>query len=148
MDLRMVRRVCLPLAAALLLACLSGCGANGPGPRPSTKGSGSPTESPATKAGGSVNSMRWDQTFHDKREADRVFTLAKYEAIKPGMTYEEVIAVLAIPPGPLRPDDDMRWVGPESPVELSWFDGPKKERSITIKLRGKTVVEKAQSGLQ
>lgn len=100
------------------------------------------------KPGGVVNSMRWDQTFHDKRQADRVFTLAKYEAIKPGMTYEEVLAILEIPPGPLRPDDDMRWVGPESPVELTWFGGAKKERSITIKLRGKTVVEKAQSGLQ
>jgi hypothetical protein len=92
--------------------------------------------------------MRWDQRFHDQRESDRVFTLAKYEAIKPGMSYEEVIAVLEIPPGVLRPDDDMKSVGPESPVELTWFDGPKTERSITVKLRGKIVIEKAQTGLQ
>ncbi len=148
MELRMVRRVCLPFAAALLLACLSGCGASTTGARPSPAGSTSQTEPPAMKPPGVVNSMRWDQTFHDPREADRVFTRAKYEAIKPGMTYEEAIAVLEIPSGPLRPDNDMRWVGPESPVELTWFSGPKKERSITIKLRGKTVVEKAQIGLQ
>jgi hypothetical protein len=91
--------------------------------------------------------MWWDQTFHDQRQADRVLTPAKYEAIKPGMTYAEVIAILEIPPGPLRPDENMKWVGPESPVELTWF-GPKKERSITLKLKGKTVVEKAQRGLQ
>ncbi len=148
MSRLMVRRVGWWFTAVLLSGCLSGCGARTTGGRPSAAGSPSAKQPPSSSPGGVVHSMRWDQTFHDQREADKVFTLANYEAIKTGMSYEELIAVLEIPAGAMRPDDDMRWVGPESAVELTWFSGPKKDRSITIKLKGKTVVEKTQRGLQ
>jgi hypothetical protein len=61
------------------------------------------------------------------------------------MTYDEVIATLGIPEDRRPPDIDL--VTPESDVELKWFGGENDAKSITVKLKGKVVVDKAQSGL-
>jgi hypothetical protein len=91
--------------------------------------------------------MQWSQNLFEDEE--QILTLAKYEKIQPGMTYDELTAVLGLPPDRWRPPDIDR-VSPESPVELTWFGGAdqKKERSITVKLKGKTVVGKSQKGLK
>jgi hypothetical protein len=95
--------------------------------------------------GGSVtvNQMTWSQNLFDA--ADEILTPEKYDQIKPGMTYDEVIATLGIPEDRRPPDIDL--VTPESDVELKWFGGENDAKSITVKLKGKVVVDKAQSGL-
>ena len=90
-----------------------------------------------------VNQMTWSQNLFEA--ADGILTLEKYEQIKPGMTYDEVIAALSIPEDRRPPDMDR--VGPQSDVELKWFGGENDGKSITVKMKGKTVVDKAQSGL-
>jgi hypothetical protein len=42
----------------------------------------------------------------------------------------------------------MELVGPESNVELKWFGGPEDSTSITVRLKGKTVTGKSQTGLE
>jgi hypothetical protein len=91
-----------------------------------------------------VNTMSWSGNLFE--DADKVLTLAKYEQIQPGMSYDQVVAILEIPEAKRPPD--MELIGPESDVELKWFGGENDARSITIKLKGKTVVEVAHSGLQ
>jgi hypothetical protein len=91
-----------------------------------------------------VNEMRWSQNLFDS--SDQILTLAKYDLIKAGMSYDEVLSVLAIPED--RRPPDMELVGPESDVELKWFGGPEDSLSITVKLKGKTVIDKAQTGLK
>jgi hypothetical protein len=91
-----------------------------------------------------VNNLKSSQNLFDA--AAEVLTLAKYEQIKPGMTYDELVAVLAIPDNK-RPAD-IELVGPESDVELKWFGGPDDALSITVKMKGKVVTDKSQTGLQ
>ena len=92
----------------------------------------------------SVNSLKSSQNLYD--QAEEVLTLAKYDQIKPGMAYEELLSLLEIPENK-RPAD-IELVGPESDVELNWFGGPDDALSITVKMKGKVVVEKTQSGLK
>lgn len=91
--------------------------------------------------------MNWDQRFHSEEEAQRSLSKAKYDGIQNGMTYEELVAWLEIPPGVMRPDDDMKYVTEESSIALTWYDNDKK-RSITVHLKGKKVVDKSQTGLR
>ena len=92
----------------------------------------------------SVNSLKSSQNLFSA--AEKVLTLAKYDQIKLGMTYEELLSLLEIPENK-RPAD-IELVGPESDVELKWFGGPDDGLSITVKMKGKVVVDKTQSGLQ
>lgn len=91
-----------------------------------------------------VNELKSSQNLFES--AEEILTLARYDLIKPGMTYEEVLAVLAIPENK-RPDD-MELVGPATGVELKWFGGPNDALSITVKMNGKTVIGKSHTGLQ
>ncbi len=91
-----------------------------------------------------VNNMQWSQNLFDA--SDEILTLAKYDQIKPGMTYDELVSVLAIPENRRPPDIEL--VGPESDVELKWFGGPDDALSITVKLKGKVVVDRTQTGLK
>ncbi len=91
-----------------------------------------------------VNNMTWSQNLFDA--SDEILTLANYEQIRPGMTYDELITVLAIPDD--RRPPDIEFVGPESDVELKWFGGPNDALSITVKMKGKVVIDKTQSGLK
>lgn len=109
-------------------------GANAPLPVPTM-----PTPDSIT-----VNNLTSSQNLFDA--ADQVLTLAKYEQIQPGMTYEQVVSVLEIPEHKRPADIDL--VGPQSDVELKWFGGENGRTSITVKLKGKTVVSKSQTGLQ
>ena len=66
----------------------------------------------------------------------RRLTAAKFEQIRPGMTYEEVLAVLEIPED--RRPPDMELIGPESDVELKWVGGTNDDdQSITVYMKGK-----------
>jgi hypothetical protein len=89
-----------------------------------------------------VNSMQWSQNLFD--QAEGILTKAKFEQIQPGMTYEEVLAVLEIPEN--RRPPDMELIGPESDVELKWVGGTNDDLSITVYMKGKTVVRKDQTG--
>lgn len=106
----------------------------------------------ASQAGGGpgiqLNSLNWSKNLF--KDADKYLTLAKYEKIQPGMTYKDVVTVLAIPPGIARPDEEMESVTPEAPVELTWHGGanPEQGPSITVKFKGKAVVGKSQKGLE
>src|SRR5438067_569636 len=111
---------------AALAVGLFGCGGNAPSSAPPA-GLGASSAASTPKFTVRVNNLRWNQNLH--LQADRVLTPSNYAKIQPGMTYEEVIAILDLPPGPLRPDDDMKYVGPESDVELSWHGDPKEARS-------------------
>jgi hypothetical protein len=91
-----------------------------------------------------VSQMTSSQNLFDA--ADAILTLEKYEQIKPGMTYDEVIATLGIPENRRPPDIEL--VGPQSDVEIKWFGGENDAKSITVKMKGKVVVDKAQSGLR
>jgi hypothetical protein len=91
----------------------------------------------------SVNSMQWSQNLFEA--TDEILTLAKYDQIKPGMTYDELVATLEIPEDRRPPDIEL--IGPESDVELKWFGGQSGEKSIAVKLRGKVVIDKTQTGL-
>ncbi len=126
-----------------------------PIPLPPVPGANAPLPSmPATPLPGNltipdgatitVNEMRWSQNLFEA--SGQILTLAKYDQIKPGMTYDEVLSVLAIPEDRRPPDIEL--VGPESDVELKWFGGPEDALSITVKLKGKTVIDKAQTGLK
>gem|GEM_PF-5207749 len=97
-----------------------------------------------TSATITVNDMKWSQNLFDA--SDGILTLARFDEIRPGMTYDELIAALAIPEN--RRPEDMKYVGPESDVELKWFGGPNDAKSITVKLKGTTVIDKTQSGLE
>ena len=91
-----------------------------------------------------VNNLQWSQNLFDASEG--ILTLAKFDQIKPGMTYEELLSVLAIPENRRPPDIEL--VGPESDVELKWFGGPDDALSISVKMKGKVVIDKTQSGLK
>jgi hypothetical protein len=91
-----------------------------------------------------VNSMQWSGNLFDQSE--EILTLARYDQIRPGMSYDEVLTVLAIPENKRPPDIEL--VGPTSDVELKWFGGENDELSITVKLKGKVVTDKSQSGLK
>jgi hypothetical protein len=81
-------------------------------------------------------------------DENKVLTLAKYEKIQRGMTYAELIAILDVPHDPHLPDV-MEDVGPRTFVSLTWYDAsvPPKSKRITVHLRGKTVTDKWQVGL-
>ena len=115
-------------------------------PLPPVPGANAPLPGPTMPTQGSitVNDLSSSQNLFDA--ADEVLTLAKYEQIQPGMTYEQLISVLEIPENK-RPDD-IDLVGPESNVELKWFGGENDATSITVNLKGKTVVNKSQTGLK
>ncbi len=91
-----------------------------------------------------VNQMTWSGNLFEG--AQESLTLARYDQIQPGMTYEEVLSLLAIPEHKRPPDMEM--IGPASDVELKWFGGPDHALSITVKMKGKVVTEKGQSGLK
>jgi hypothetical protein len=116
-----------------------------PIPLPPVPGANAPPGSPPTPAHTeiTVSSMTWSQNLFG--ESAEILTLARYEQIKLGMTYEELVSVLGIPEN--RSPPDIEHVGPGSNVELKWF-GPDDELSITVKLKGKVVVDKTQSGLK
>jgi hypothetical protein len=92
-----------------------------------------------------VNVTSMNSTQNLFNDADRSLTRSNYEKIEPGMTYEDVISVLQIPEN--RRPADMKWVGPESDVELTWTDKD-AARSITVKLKGKSITDKTQIGLK
>jgi hypothetical protein len=91
-----------------------------------------------------INNMQWSTNLFDA--AEEILTLTKYDQIKPGMTYEELVSVLAIPENKRPPDIDL--VGPDSDVELKWFGGSDDAMSITVKMKGKVVIDKTQNGLK
>jgi hypothetical protein len=91
-----------------------------------------------------VNEMKWSGNLINA--AEDVLTLEKYDRVQPGMTYDEVLTVLSIPEN--RRPPDMELIGPQSDVELKWFGGPGDAQSITVKMKGKVVIDKDQSGLQ
>jgi hypothetical protein len=91
-----------------------------------------------------VNNLKSSQNLFG--DAEKILTLAKYDEIKPGMTYEKLLSLLEIPENK-RPAD-IELVGPESDVELKWFGGAGDALSITVKMKGKVVVDKTQSGLK
>lgn len=147
------------LAVFLLVPCLLGLVFVGgrllvarsvpiqPIPLPPVPGANAPlpgTKMIATSGTVTVNNMKWSQNLFDA--SDAVLTLAKYDEINLGMTYDELVTALAIPEN-CRPED-MKYVGPESDVELKWFGGPNDAKSITVKMKGKTVIDKTQSGLE
>jgi hypothetical protein len=115
-------------------------------PLPPVPGANAPLPAPTMPTQGSVtvNNLNSSQNLFDA--ADEVLTLAKYEQIRAGMTYEQLLSILAIPENYQPADIDL--VGPESDVELKWFGGENDATSITVKLKGKTVVSKSQSGLK
>jgi hypothetical protein len=115
-------------------------GANAPLPGPTLPGGMAIPD----KASINVNNLKSSQNLFDA--AAEILTLAKYEQIQPGMTYDELVSVLAIPDNK-RPAD-IELVGPESDVELKWFGGPDDALSITVKLKGKVVTDKSQTGLK
>src|SRR4029450_173172 len=69
-----------------------------------------------------VHNIQWSQNLFDA--ANEVLTKAKYDQIKPGMTYEELVSVLGIPEN-IRPPD-IELVGPDSDVGLKGFGGPEQ----------------------
>ena len=124
-----------------------------PIPLPPVPGANAPLPAGATMPGNktvtgsatiTVNNMKWSQNLFDA--TDEILTLAKYDEIKPGMTYIELVTVLAIPEH--RRPEDMKYVGEDSKVELKWFGGPGDAKSITVKLKGQVVTDKSQSGLK
>src|SRR5688572_17795618 len=90
-----------------------------------------------------VENMKWSRNLFD--EAAGILTAAKFEQIQPGMTYEELLAVLEIPANKRPPD--MELIGPETDVELKWVGGNDDDLSITVHMKGKTVIRKDQTGL-
>jgi hypothetical protein len=115
-------------------------GANAPlaGPAP-----GGMTSNPARGAA-TINGLKSRHSLFE--EADKVLTLAKYDQIQAGMSYEDVISSLEIPED--KQPSEMNLVGPQSEVELTWFGGPGDAKSITVKMKGKVVVDKSQTGLE
>jgi hypothetical protein len=108
-------------------------------------GRGESQDLPA-KGGITINSMKWSvNLFNDEMQ---IITRAKYEKIKPGMSFDELAAVLGLPLDRWRPD--LSHVAADAPVELRWEAGfdQKKERSITVNLRGQTVISCSQTGLE
>lgn len=139
----------IPCAAGLLFVgglLFASFPAPQPIPLPPVPGANAPLPSgPAIPAGSiTVNNLSSSQNLFDA--AGEVLTLEKYERIQPGMTYDQLLAVLDLPENKLPADMDL--VGPESDVELKWFGGPNGSLSITVKLKGKTVIEKSQTGLK
>ena len=147
----------LPCAAGLLL--LGGAlfvarqAAPRPIPLPPVAGANAPLPVPPVIPGNAaipdsatitVSTMTWSTNLFD--DAANVLTLAKYEQIQPGMTYDQAIAILAVPEN--RQPPDMKYVGPQSDVELKWFGGPGDAQSLTIQMKGKIVTGKAQTGLK
>ena len=61
-----------------------------------------------------VNSMQWSQNLFD--QAEGILTKAKFEQIQPGMTYEEVLAVLEIPEDRRPPDMESTLIALAAPV--------------------------------
>jgi hypothetical protein len=137
----------LPCVAGLVLVFLGGAffvGRAAPGPAPLQA---FPAPLPgAMPAPGSitVNSMQWSQNLFD--QAEGILTAAKFEQLRPGMTYEEVLKVLEIPAD--RRPPDMELIGPDTDVELKWVGGTNDKLSITVKMKGKSVVGKEQTGLK
>lgn len=41
----------------------------------------------------------------------------------------------------------MNLIGPETDLELEWHGGANDDKSITLKLQGKKIVKKSQTGL-
>jgi hypothetical protein len=119
-------------------------GANSPLPTMPLPGTPIPGNLEIPAGSITVNEMRWSQNLFEA--SNQILTLAKYDQIKPGLTYDEVLSTLAIPENRRPPDIEL--VGPESDVELKWFGGPEGALSITVKMKGKTVIDKAQTGLK
>src|SRR5262245_16680948 len=116
-------------------------------PLPPVPGANAPLPGPTMllpNATITINDMQWSQNLFEA--AGETLTLAKYDQIKPGMTYDELLATLAIPEN--RRPEDIQYVGPESKVQLKWFGGPNDAKSITVKMKGKVVIEKSQTGLE
>jgi hypothetical protein len=122
MTHRCVRGVRLYLVAALSAAGLLGCDGN-----------------PLVQ--------RWGQlgcTRNLGQDENRVLTVSKYLRIEPGMTYEQAVAVLNVPPECRPPDIDQ--VTRNAEVTLHWFT-PNGARLI-LYLRGKVVTRKWATGLR
>jgi hypothetical protein len=118
-----------------------------PMPLPPVPGANAPLPGNAlipTGATITVSDLSWSGNLFEA--ADQILTQERYDRIEPGMTYEEVLSALAIPE--YKRPDDMELVGPESNVELKWFGGPEDSTSITVRLKGKTVTGKSQTGLE
>jgi len=117
-----------------------------PIPLPPVPGANAPLPAgPAVPAGQiTVNNLQSSQNLFEA--ASEVLTLEKYDRIQPGISYEELLAVLEIPENKRPADMDL--VGPASNVQLKWFGGSDDALSITVTLKGKTVIEKSQTGLK
>jgi hypothetical protein len=104
-------------------------------------------ETPFSKPGLTINSVKFGA--HLSRDEEQILTLAKYEKIQSGMTYDELTAILGLPADRWRPPD-MEYVAADAPMELTWtaVGDQNKERSITVHLKGKTVTGKSQNGLK
>ena len=130
----MLYRLRVPLVFAFTMISLWGCG-------------GDHSKTSPSKPCLVINSMKWSVDLSNDKE--QILTLAKYEKIQAGMTYDELTVVLGLPADRWCPPD-IDHVSAESPVELTWSAGAdqNKERSITVNLTGKTVTAKSQSGLK
>ena len=139
----------IPCAAGLLFVgglLFASLPAPRPIPLPPVPGANAPLPTgPAIPAGPiTVNNLSSSQNLFDA--ASDVLTLEKYDRIQPGMTYDQLLAVLDLPEHKRPADMDL--VGSESNVELKWFGGSDDAISITVKLKGKTVTQKSQTGLK
>ena len=78
------------------------------------------------------------------QDEGKVLTIAKYERIKAGMTYRELITLLNVPPE--HQPEDIEDLESRTAVSLTWFTaaGPR----LTVILRKGKVIEKRQRGLQ
>jgi hypothetical protein len=135
----------LPCVAGLGLVFLGGAffvGHVQPAPAPMQAFPGPLPAAMPVEGANTVQSMQWSQNLFD--QAEGVLTAAKYQQIQPGMTYEEVLAVLEIPEN--RRPPDMELIGPDSDVELEWVGGTDDDLSITVRMKGKMVVGKEQTG--
>ena len=114
---------------------------------PRLKNAGPHHKTPSSKSGLTINSMKW--SVHLFKDEQQILTLAKYEKIHPGMTYDELTAVLGLPADRWRPPD-IEYVSVEGPVKLTLTAGADQNeaRSITVDLKGKTVTGKSQSCLK
>jgi hypothetical protein len=78
------------------------------------------------------------------QDENRVMTVSKYLRIEPGMTYDQVIAILDVPPAYRPPNIDQ--VARNADVTLTWFTA--SGAKLRLHLRGKVVTDKWAVGLQ
>jgi hypothetical protein len=102
-----------------------------------------PITMPLDETNVTVGSMKSSKSLFEA--GDQILTREKYDQIEAGMTYEEAISILEIPQDKLP--DDMNLIGPETDLELEWHGGANDDKSITLKLQGKKIVKKSQTGL-